>query len=484
MKKLFSSLVIFSMLAVFVPMNVGAATTWDVTGNYVTGFQLTGDPTVYSHDMVLSQDILDNVSGNGGYPAGGPFTFAWNVTSGNVTGNTITLISDYTLGAVGTTMNMVGTIALDGSMSGTWNDNYGGGYREGTWSTSSGNASQSVTVVVAGNTSAGENQPGWLFNRDVTTATPYVFTASEQSIGNGSLHVLPIGANASDKMIAENFINSPIADVNSISYDFKIGSTSLDTQEEQFYMNVYANFGESDDLKFYDCRYSVVPTVGSTGAFTTVTFDPTQAYPVTTRGGATPSPYACPSVPADMDLLSAGSNIRVFALNVGDTSASDVGLSGYLDNVVVSVGAQTTTYDFESVTAPVAVANEYSVDEDTLLSVVAPGVLGNDTDAELDSLTAVVVSGVSNGVLVLNSDGSFTYTPNANYNGGDSFTYKANDGSQDSNVVTVSITVNPIDEPVLNPTNKDQCMNDGWQNYGFKNQGLCIQYVNTAKDSR
>lgn len=204
------------------------------------------------------------------------------------------------------------------------------------------------TVVVSGNTAAGENQPGWLFNRDISTSTPYEFNTDAASIGAGSLYVMPIGATAANKFVAENFINTPIADVNSIAYDFKIGTGGDDTDEEQFYMNVYANFGESDDLKFYDCRYNIVPTVGSTAGFTTVTFDPTQAYPVTTRGGATPSPYTCPAVPADMNLLSAGSNIRMFALNVGDTSTSDVGLSGYLDKVVVNTDATVTTYDFEA----------------------------------------------------------------------------------------------------------------------------------------
>lgn len=203
------------------------------------------------------------------------------------------------------------------------------------------------TVVVTGDTAAAENQPGWLFNRDTSTDTPYEFNEDQASIGTGSLYVLPIGANAADKFIGENFINSPIADVNSISYDFLIGSGGVATQEEQFYMNVYANFGVSADDKFYDCRYNVVPTVGSVAGFTTVTFDPTQAYPVTTRGGASASPFVCPAVPADMDLLSAGSNIRAFALNVGDTSASDVGLDGYLDNVVVGLDSGVTTYDFE-----------------------------------------------------------------------------------------------------------------------------------------
>ena len=53
-------------------------------------------------------------------------------------------------------------------------------------------------------------------------------------------------------------------------------------------------------------------------------------------------------------------------------------------------------------------------------------------------LTAVLVSGPAHGTLTLNADGSFTYTPAANFNGTDSFTYKANDGAADSNVATVT----------------------------------------------
>lgn len=209
-----------------------------------------------------------------------------------------------------------------------------------------------ATVVVTGDTAAGENQPGWLFNRDLSTATPYEFNSDEASIGAGSLYVKPIGANASDKFIGENFLMTPVADVNSVSYDYLIGSGGAEADKVHFYMNVYANFGESSPTKFYDCRYNVVPTVGSTGGFTTVTFDPTLAYPVTTRGGAQASPYTCPPVPADMDSLSPGSTIRTFALNVGDTSTSDVGLDGYLDKVVVDAAGNVTTYDFEPALSP------------------------------------------------------------------------------------------------------------------------------------
>jgi VCBS repeat-containing protein len=90
---------------------------------------------------------------------------------------------------------------------------------------------------------------------------------------------------------------------------------------------------------------------------------------------------------------------------------------------------------------PTAVDDSYTTDEGTTLNMAAPGVLGNDSDPEGDPLTAVLVSGVSNGSLSLNSDGSLSYTPNTNFNGSDSFTYRANDGQADSDLATVSISV-------------------------------------------
>ena len=63
------------------------------------------------------------------------------------------------------------------------------------------------------------------------------------------------------------------------------------------------------------------------------------------------------------------------------------------------------------------------------------------------TLTAVLVSGPAHGSLTLNPDGSFGYTPAANYNGLDSFTYRASDGPAVSNTVTVSLTVNAVNDP-------------------------------------
>src|SRR5262249_47721424 len=99
--------------------------------------------------------------------------------------------------------------------------------------------------------------------------------------------------------------------------------------------------------------------------------------------------------------------------------------------------------------APVAVNDSYSVNEDTTLSVTAPGVLGNDSDVDSPSLSAVLVTGPAHGTLTLNANGSFPHTPPTHHTAPDSFTYRASDGSLQSNTATVSITINPVnDAPV------------------------------------
>ena len=98
--------------------------------------------------------------------------------------------------------------------------------------------------------------------------------------------------------------------------------------------------------------------------------------------------------------------------------------------------------------APVANADSYTTNEDTPLVVPANGVLTNDTDPDAgDTLTAVLNTSVTHGTLTLSSNGSFTYTPAANYNGPDSFAYHANDGTLDSPAVTVTITIAPVNDP-------------------------------------
>ena len=103
---------------------------------------------------------------------------------------------------------------------------------------------------------------------------------------------------------------------------------------------------------------------------------------------------------------------------------------------------QTVTITVDPVTDLTAVDDTVSVDEDTTLNA---SVAGNDSTTSGGALTYAVASGVSNGTLSFNADGSYEYTPNANYTGGDSFTYTVTDAeSGESLTQTVTITVDPV----------------------------------------
>jgi M6 family metalloprotease-like protein len=91
--------------------------------------------------------------------------------------------------------------------------------------------------------------------------------------------------------------------------------------------------------------------------------------------------------------------------------------------------------------APVVVNAAASGDEDQTITGTLSG-----TDADLDALSFSRISEAAHGVVTVQSNGAFSYVPNTNYNGPDSFTYKANDGSLDSNVATVIITVNAVND--------------------------------------
>ena len=110
-----------------------------------------------------------------------------------------------------------------------------------------------------------------------------------------------------------------------------------------------------------------------------------------------------------------------------------------------------TTFDLTNLlnTAPVAVDDAFLGDEDT---VISGNVRGNDTDVDGDALSviAATLTTVNGGTVELLADGTFTYTPAANYNGTDSFEYTLEDGAGGSDIGTVTLTVNAVDdEPIL-----------------------------------
>ena len=111
--------------------------------------------------------------------------------------------------------------------------------------------------------------------------------------------------------------------------------------------------------------------------------------------------------------------------------------------VMISIGAIND--------APQADDGSASVDEDSSIDILL-----NATDADSDPVQSMIISMPSHGLLeVIMPDGSMVrYTPSADYNGNDEFTFQSTDGLEDSNLATVSITVNPVnDSPMTNDDN-------------------------------
>jgi VCBS repeat-containing protein len=92
--------------------------------------------------------------------------------------------------------------------------------------------------------------------------------------------------------------------------------------------------------------------------------------------------------------------------------------------------------------APIGQDDQYGIFEDqTLIVDVVTGLLNNDSDPENDVISALIVSQPANGSVTLQTNGAFTYTPRMNFNGLDTFEYRATDGALSSDIVTVTIDV-------------------------------------------
>ncbi len=125
-----------------------------------------------------------------------------------------------------------------------------------------------------------------------------------------------------------------------------------------------------------------------------------------------------------------GADSFTFTVNDGTVSSPPATVS-------ITVNAQNDT--------PVANAQSVSTDEDVALVIVLAG-----SDVENSPLSYAVTTGPTNGALSGTAP-NLTYTPNANFNGADSFSFTVNDGSATSAAATVAITVNPVnDAPTAN----------------------------------
>ncbi|HJN66343.1 MAG TPA: Ig-like domain-containing protein, partial [Pirellulales bacterium] len=123
-----------------------------------------------------------------------------------------------------------------------------------------------------------------------------------------------------------------------------------------------------------------------------------------------------------------------------------------LGDRLVEVGADAATmaaYAALANTSPTATDDSFGGTEDAqLVRDAAAGVLANDSDPDWQALTANLLSGPSHAAsFSLAADGSFSYTPNGDFNGSDSFTYEANDGYGGTDSATVTFSIAAVNDP-------------------------------------
>jgi hypothetical protein len=134
--------------------------------------------------------------------------------------------------------------------------------------------------------------------------------------------------------------------------------------------------------------------------------------------------------------------------------------------------------------APVAVADSFTVNEDTPLTIPSASLLANDTDADADDAKFLVsVQGATNGTVML-FEGNAVFTPNADYNGPAGFTYTMEDVAGAQSTATVNVNVLAAAEPPQGPVLASQTLwgGSGDQSFQDVDYGLGRVYIAGYED--
>lgn len=153
-----------------------------------------------------------------------------------------------------------------------------------------------------------------------------------------------------------------------------------------------------------------------------------------------------------------GSSTLQFALNYPGTPQGNYTstIDGHVGSFTIGTSTSSSTPASITVTvglppAPTASNQNYTMTANTALNESTPGLLSGATGT---SPSAYLSANPSHGTVTVNTDGSFTYTPNSTYAGMDSFTYENTDiVGQKSNIATVTIIISTPAAPVVNSEN-------------------------------
>jgi hypothetical protein len=460
----------------------GVTITWAAAGGGTLSASTTqtGDDGQTSVQLTLGTTAgTQTVTASAEGLAGSPLTFNLNATAGNASGISIVSGNGQT-GAAGAPLTAALVVkVVDGSgnpvigATVTWAVTAGGGSATPATSTTDANG-QAATIWTLGAT-PGTNT----LNASVAGVGTATFTATGVSGAPSQLAILTQPSQTA--RIGTPFARQPVIQVRdgqgndvaqsgvSVTAAVALGAGTLggtttrltDAQGRATFTDLQINgAGGAHTLIFAAAGYTSVTStsiiVQKASTTTTIASDqpdpsaPNAAVSVTftvTSSAGTPTGTVLVTASGGLETCSAAVSAGSCSITLTTTGNRTL-TANYSGDASFDPSSDTESHQVVAPNSPPNSNDDaYSATEDSTRSVAAPGVLGNDTDPDGNSLQAEKLSDPANGTVTLNANGSFVYTPNANFFGDDSFTYRASDGSATSTPSAVHVTVQPVNDP-------------------------------------
>jgi len=286
---------------------------------------------------------------------------------------------------------------------------------------------------------------------DVTVNLSYSGTAIGSDYGVANSILITAGSTtgttditATDDAIYEGS-ETVIADINSISGG---GATESGTQQE----TVTITDNETAPTVTLSASPTIIAENGGisilTATLSAITYEDVVVDLIYSGTAASPADYTAAST--IITILAGTYTVTTTVTAIDDViSEGDETIIAEINTVTggdaTEDGNQSETILIQDDDGPIAIDDVYTINEEETLN---DDVSTNDSGLDNTPIIYTVVDDVDNGILTLNDDGTFTYVPNADYNGDDTFTYQVCDVTPTCVTATVTITVNPINDPI------------------------------------
>ncbi len=285
----------------------------------------------------------------------------------------------------------------------------------------------------------------------------------------------PTANNDSFSVDEDGFLSANVKDNDVDVENHAISLLAVDTSHGVLVLNHDGTFTYTPSVNFngtdsftYVLRDPDYPTTPQDAAVVTITVNPSNDNPTAVDDSATTNEDNSVNIDVlandtDIDgdtlsvssLLSSPAHGTVFVeADSTITYTPDVNFNG-VDSFVYEMSDGNGGFDTATVTItinpvndpPTANDDNATTNEDTSVNI---SVLPNDADVDGDTVIfSALMSSPGNGAAVVEADNTITYTPSLNFNGTDSFTYQIGDGNGGFDTATVTITVNPVNDPPI-----------------------------------